>query len=147
MAPLMSATLIMEASTSQNRSIPHLPDLGSMSCMQNHVQGKARARLKSFIRWWMTSSVNQSLKISGHWKNWTISGRSIWMNTITNKSMPVSQNTTKALEPLFRKKIILQINGNPSLGKAYTDADNMLNGKVVDDGYRGVSVVCGVEHL
>ena len=69
------------------------------------------------------------------------------MNTITNKSMPVSQNTTKALEPLFRKKIILQINGNPSLGKAYTDADNMLNGKVVDDGYRGVSVVCGVEHL
>ena len=47
----------------------HLQDLGSVSCMQNHVPGKARARLKSSIRWWMTLSVNRSLKISGHWKN------------------------------------------------------------------------------
>lgn len=66
---LMPATLIMEVSTSQNRSGSHLPDLESVSCMPNHVQGKARARLKSSIRWWMTSSVSQSLKISGRWKS------------------------------------------------------------------------------
>lgn len=51
MAPLMPVTLIMEVSTSQNRSGSHLPDWESMSCMPNHVQGKARARLKSSIRW------------------------------------------------------------------------------------------------
>ena len=33
----MPATLIMEASTSQNRSIPHLPDLGSISCILPHL--------------------------------------------------------------------------------------------------------------
>ena len=34
-----------------NRSGSHLPDWESMSCMPNHVQGKARARLKNSIRW------------------------------------------------------------------------------------------------
>lgn len=65
----MPATLTTEASTLQSKSGSHLQDLGSVSCMQNHVPGKARARLKSSIRWWMTLSVNRSLKISGHWKN------------------------------------------------------------------------------
>ena len=69
MESLMPATLTTEASTLQSKSGSHLQDLGSVSCMQNHVPGKARARLKSSIRWWMTLSVNRSLKISGHWKN------------------------------------------------------------------------------
>ena len=58
----MPATLTTEASTLQSKSGSHLQDLGSVSCMQNHVPGKARARLKSSIRWWMTLSVNRSLK-------------------------------------------------------------------------------------
>lgn len=99
MAPLMPATLIMEVSTSQNRSGSHLPDWESMSCMPNHVQGKARARLKSSIKWWMTSSVNQSSKISGHWKNYhyRVSG-SIYLSVFLGSN---ANNLTKAFNKIF----------------------------------------------
>ena len=58
----MPATLTTEASTLQSKSGSHLQDLGSVSCMQNHVPGKARARLKSSIRWWMTFIRESKLK-------------------------------------------------------------------------------------
>ena len=40
----MPATLTTEASTLQSKSGSHLQDLGSVSCMQNHVPGKAEKR-------------------------------------------------------------------------------------------------------
>ena len=46
---LMPATSTMEASTLQNKSSSHLPDLGSVSCMQNHVQGKARVMTRNLL--------------------------------------------------------------------------------------------------
>ena len=99
MESLMPATLTTEASTLQSKSGSHLQDLGSVSCMQNHVPGKARARLKSSIKWWMTSSVNQSSKISGHWKNYhyRVSG-SIYLSVFLGSN---ANNLTKAFNKIF----------------------------------------------